>query len=475
LCHSQSFVFSLRRQAAVLRSTSNAKQQADVHLLIFETEVTTDGGDAPAHQLLQQASAISGLQATLVGQGQKFNGFGSKYEAVLPILHTLPSDTIVVLSDARDVLINIHSANSVAEEAMQGFRDAFSAVTFQQPGAIVISAEAQCCVSALTYVQPGDYFDTESGKRNQRACSSGEADCLWNGDEYAEPWQSFMKDVAFQRMGNAASVLDDIYLNAGLIVGKAADLLRVLDAADILATEDDQAVLTDYMFRNPQDILLDYGQSMFGNNRGGLEGQESCMFQMQAQRLSHIKTDSTPLFVHSPGGFLQCHDDLAEQLGWKAVSPKTRRRLTQWRDGVQNYKYCPWGQKLVSGYCVKECCRSDYQCPANSVRIQGRDCYDGFEDCQCQAGFRAQNNACVPVTTPSSTTCFKCPMYSSSRSCNNNGYQCKNTMDDCTCDWGYKNLSGFCVKSWCNADFSCPSGKRRIPGRDCYDNIYDCQ
>ena len=438
--------------------------------MIFETEVT-EGDDAPAQHLMRQASAISGLQATLIGQGQKFDGFGSKYEAVIPLLRTLPSDTIVVLSDARDVLINIQSEKTVVEEALQDFREAFSAVTFQQPGAIVISAEAQCCVSALTYAQPGDYFDAITGERTQRACSSGEADCLWNGDAFAEPWQNFMKDVALQRMEKGASVIDDIYLNAGLMVGWAADLLRVLEAADILGTEDDQAVLTDYMYRNPQDILLDYGQTMFGNNRGGLEGEESCMFQMQAQRLAHIKTDSTPLFVHSPGGFLQCHDDLAAQLGWKAVSSKTRRRLTEWRDGVQNYNSCPWGQKRVSGDCVQNWCNSDFQCPTNSRRIQNRQCYNSFDDCQCQWGFRKENGACV--SDNNNTPCYQCPMFS--RSNQGNSYQCKNTMEDCPCDWGYKNVSGYCVKFWCQADFTCPSGRRRIPGRDCYRNIHDCQ
>jgi hypothetical protein len=462
----------LVKQAAALRSA--ASSQSDVQLLIYETEIAAD---SPANHLVRQASAVPGLKATIVGQGEKFDGFGSKYEAVLPLLRNMNSDTLVVLSDARDVLINnpIDTKAPIAAESLQGFRAAFEVVTFQQPGAIVISAEAQCCVSALTYVQPGDYFD-ENSKRNVRACSSGESDCLWNGDEKAEPWQNFMKDVAMQRMGNGASIMDDVYLNAGLIVGKVVDLIRVLEAVDILGTEDDQAVLTDYMYRNPQDIILDYGQTMFGNNRGGLERKksESCMFKIQASnnRLVHTKTETTPLFVHSPGGFLQCHDDLASQLGVKAVSKQTRRRLQQWRGHASNYKFCPWGQKLVSGYCVKDWCKSDFQCPANSFRIDGRDCYNSFDDCQCNAGLRKENGACV--NAPTVTTCYQCPMFSTPR-CQSKGYQCKNTMEDCSCTSGYKNISGFCVKAWCSMDFQCPAGRRRIPGRDCYDNIFDCE
>jgi hypothetical protein len=421
---------------------------------------------------------IPGLTTTVVGQGKKFDGFGSKYEAVIPLLHTMNHDILVVLSDARDVLINNPLDSDIVDAtvAIQEFRTAFDMITFQQPGAIVVSAEAQCCVSALTYVQPGDYFNA-NGIRTGRACSSGESDCLWNGDDKAVPWENFMMDVAQQRMGNGARIIDDIYLNSGLISGKVQDILRVLEAADILANEDDQAVLTDYMYRNPQDIILDYGQTMFGNNRGGLEGasSDSCMFKVSStdtNKLVHIKTGTTPLFVHSPGGYLQCHDDLAAQLGVVAISTKARRRLREWKSRTLNYRYCPWGQKLVSGYCVKDCCKSDYQCPSNSFRINGIDCYDGFEDCQCNSGYRKENNACVPVQV--TTKCYQCPMYSTQR-CNEWGYQCKNTMEDCRCNRDYKNVNGYCVANWCYNDFQCPVGKSRIPGRDCYDHISDCQ
>jgi hypothetical protein len=326
------------KQASLLRASPPA--QPDIQVLVYETEF---GSDSPASNLVDQASALPGVTATMVGQGQHFDGFGSKYAAVLPLLKTMDADSLVVLSDARDVLINNPASSdaATAAAAVQDFRDAFNAVTFQYPGAIVISAEAQCCVSALTYAAPGDYFDVD-GKRNVRACASGEADCLWNGDAMSGPWENFMKEAAQERMGYGADSIDDVYLNAGLIVGKAADLLRVIEAADIAATEDDQAVLTGYMYRNPKDIVLDYGQTLFGNNRAGvkdLSASESCMFEIAttSTRLQHTKTQTSPLFVHSPGGFLQCHEDLANQLGVKDISKVARRRLQQWKSKKCNY------------------------------------------------------------------------------------------------------------------------------------------
>jgi hypothetical protein len=137
-----------------------------------------------------------------------------------------------------------------------------------------------------------------------------------------------------------------------LIAGKAGDLLSVIKLAKIGDDEDDQALLTDFMYRYPDSIVLDYGQKLFGNNRGGLGGMDegTCTFALPQDspaggRLVHSKTLSSPLFVHSPGGFLQCHDELASELGMKAVSKKARRRLKQEDSAGCNYrKSCTIGR-----------------------------------------------------------------------------------------------------------------------------------
>ena len=56
--------------------------------------------------------------------------------------------------------------------------------------------------------------------------------------------------------------LSDIYLNLGLIAGKANDLLKVIKALDIQEDKDDQAVLTSSTYRNPNSIVLNYDQSI---------------------------------------------------------------------------------------------------------------------------------------------------------------------------------------------------------------------
>lgn len=315
---------SLAPQAELLRDN-----EEPITVLIYETESMEE---SPATSLRDEALHLDGVTASIFGLGQGFEGYGSKYAAVYSVLQKLSPDMLVVLSDGRDVLLNNPaSTDKYLATAATEFRAAFQTLTANQPGAVVISAEAQCCVSALTHATPGGYYNAD-GSRNNRACSSGEADCLWDGDDKAEPWETFMKHVAIQRTNEN---YDDVYLNAGLMAGSARDLLRLIEQAVIGKDEDDQAVLTDFMYTHPESIVLDYGQTMFGNNRGGLlggmEDGSSCTFALrdgdEHERLVHMKTMSSPMFVHSPGGFLQCHDDLAEKLGVKRVGKTTRRRL----------------------------------------------------------------------------------------------------------------------------------------------------
>lgn len=304
--------------------------------MIYETESTDE---SPAKNLVQQLLRLDDIEADVFGNGQGFEGFGSKYAAVYPILKKLPADKLVVISDGRDVLLNIPSAsNRFTKTATNEFRKAFMTLTGgMYEGAVVISAEAQCCVSALTHVAPGSYYNKD-GTRNERACSSGEDECIFKGSEFALPWETFMENLAKER-SNINESYDDVYLNAGLMAGTVRDLLRLIEQAEIGKDEDDQAVLTDYMYHYPNAIVLDYGQTMFGNNRGGLNNdalsyqenkENTCMFQSseydRQDRLHHSITNSTPLFIHSPGGYVQCHDELVHQLGYSVTAAKKRRR-----------------------------------------------------------------------------------------------------------------------------------------------------
>jgi hypothetical protein len=324
--------------------------QETLAIMIYETESVEN---SPSRNLKEQAARLNNVEASIFGEGQGFEGFGSKYAAVYPVLKEMHADQLVAIVDGRDVLINNPtSTDRYLESAVSEFRASFEQLTAQHPGAIVVSAEAQCCVSALSHAAPGDYYNKD-GSRKERACASGEEGCMWAGDDKIVPWENFMKHLAIER---TSQHYDDVFLNAGLIAGTAGDLVHLIEKTNIGKDEDDQAVLTDYMYRFPGSIVLDYGQTMFGNNRGGLKGEDSCTFTLLAnERLTHMKTLTSPLFVHSPGGFLECHDALAAKLGIQQVSATARRRLKQIGRDLSNQN-----AKCNYGACLLKECQSDW-------------------------------------------------------------------------------------------------------------------
>jgi hypothetical protein len=226
----------------------------ELQLLIYDETETI----RKAHQ----AHQVRGVNAVIFGHEDKMS---SKFAAAVPVLKVMQPDDLVVLSDNHDVRINYPSGGESARyEAIFGFRAAFEELTRNYPGAVVISANAECCVSALTHANPGDYFTT-NGARKKRSCLSGEPGCMWTGAERAQPWRFFMEDIARQRRASS----DNVYLDASLIAGRVRDLLKLIQATDIDKSEDDRAILTDFLYRNPNLVVLDYEQKMFGKNFDG--------------------------------------------------------------------------------------------------------------------------------------------------------------------------------------------------------------
>jgi hypothetical protein len=329
-----------------------------MHVLIYETESVVDS-NSPAAVLLHQVQRLSknsNVNGSLFGQGQDFVGFGSKFNAFLPLLDDLPAEDIVVVADSRDVLLNNHNDETGIQtevnqddehQLVSRFHLAYHHLmetSTHSPNAIIVSAESQCCVSALSHVPPGSYYNSDGSRSSQRACLSGTPGCYWKDDSIASQWEVFMSHVAEtthrQRQryigkneNVESSSYEDKFLNAGLIVGSVSNLRNVLRDAQIGVDEDDQAVLTDYMYHNPDMIVLDYDQTLFGNNRLNTVGsfEQSCPFVLdpshnetavvdRARSLRHTKTATTPMFIHSPGGNFECHNHLGKLLGVQVSS-----------------------------------------------------------------------------------------------------------------------------------------------------------
>lgn len=288
-------------------------KRGDLQIMTFDTSTEFNS------ILERQASSIPGINLTIVGSGTTWIGFGHRTHGYISILREMNPEMLVVTGDALDVVINypcISEEGVDVSNAIQDFFDAFEAITEHYPNAIVAAAENHCCVGAMFYAAPGDYFDVD-GNRKGRACITGTNGCQALGGGLGDInhpmvslWVKFMKNLATSR----GVTSNDIYVNAGLMVGRAKDMLRVLEMADFEDYEDDQAVFADFIYRFPNELILDYNLQLFGVPR---VVKQACMFEDETsdKRLVHLDSGSTPLFIHSAGKFFSCHDSLVSRLG----------------------------------------------------------------------------------------------------------------------------------------------------------------
>ena len=169
----------------------------DLHLLVYKTSQTK----AMEMKLLMQ-SKEEGIPTTVFGINTEFKGFGSKWRAVKPWLQELPANSLIVIGHARDVLLNILKNDpSQGKEVIHAFVRSYETLTIDSPSVVIMPAEEQCCVSALTHTVPEDYFDATTGKRRARACALGRDGCHWAGDSQKMPWENLQQQVAEQQTG----------------------------------------------------------------------------------------------------------------------------------------------------------------------------------------------------------------------------------------------------------------------------------
>jgi LPS sulfotransferase NodH len=258
------------------------------------------------------------INATLYGR-KDTRDTGARYKAATDMLKTLDPDSLVVLSSDRTSRLNLPvGGDDTVFKFLDRFRRSFNSITRDYPGSVVVSSVAECCAAALTHKGPGELFG-DGLKRVSRACSSGEPDCGWNGEEKAVLWQTFMKELASQRSDSESKYA---YLDTSLIAGKAKDLLKVFVDLDLQSGEDDRAVWTDFMYRRPKTVILDYDQQIFGESRRPpiASSKHSCIATSDdsvtvSRRLDELDQDHQPMFMFTPRR-LGCDDER------KLLSPK---------------------------------------------------------------------------------------------------------------------------------------------------------
>lgn len=266
-----------------------------------------------------------GAATALVGLGQKWNGWGSKAKHVSSKLAEVHPERLVAILDSRDVLFN-----SLNKDSIKKFVKEYANIVKDNEQAIVIGAESQCCVSAMTHAKPGSFLNDDMTRTDIEACNSGDIDCVHRGTEHQKPWEHAMQKMAKEN----GATSENIYVNAGIIVGKAKNIIAVYEILNMKETEDDQALFTELMLKRPDLIMLDYDQKLIGNSIW-TKGMDGCIFDWNDDQNAfvHRKTQTSPVLLHFQGKFYECYENVAKQFGYHG---NMRRKLAA---SPNNYNY----------------------------------------------------------------------------------------------------------------------------------------
>jgi len=269
-----------------------------------------------------------GDQIETVGLGEKWNGWGSKAKHISAKLENVHPEQVVAIVDSRDVLLNNIDGAS-AEQMMAAFKK----LTKDNENAVVVGAESQCCVSALTHAQPGEYLTDDLKRTGKEACNSGQPDCFHQGKEREMPWINKIKDLAAQR--KVDSHIKNIYPNTGIIIGRAKNIKNVYEIMNMKETEDDQALFTELMLKRPDLIVLDYEQELIGNN-DWTDGMNGCIYEWSKDltKFVHARYKTVPTFLHFQGKFFECYGKMAKNFGYVG---NMRRKLESRSLADSNY------------------------------------------------------------------------------------------------------------------------------------------
>jgi hypothetical protein len=225
----------------------------------------------------RNANEIPGLRTTVLG------GMVSKASALATLRH-MPPDRLVVLTDGQLATRNPHVRNmALWYRELANLRANLSSLG---DGVVVVSVSREFPTS-LSHSSPGSLFD-ESRRRTATAC--GKNCGTSEQTEYAEQWKEFLNQRIQQQNQ------EGLYPDGTYIAGTASALSNFLDELQLHDGEDERAVVSDYMFRNQEKLVLDFSQEFFGARFDGIESQmEHC--ETEKIDFTTFTTSSHPLLL----------------------------------------------------------------------------------------------------------------------------------------------------------------------------------
>jgi hypothetical protein len=264
----------------------------DVLVVIYET----DWRDQHLKKYIETLNKF-GYQYKLIGDDQ-WTGFGRKIKTLEFYLNTLPSDQLVVISDARDVLVSRHARNLKKYYEMIA-RDK-----------ILVSAELSCCEAYRKRKPPGSIRLMNGTTQPQYVdIDDPSSQAKWI-EEYDKLGNEHLPDVRWKWVNP----------NAGLYMGKVKDILKLYRLMNVLHDhEDDQSIMSEIILQQTQMFVIDYLSHIFSNSFAWDKKSEElyggCFYERnQLNQIENIIFHSIPFFVHFPGKHFTCYDRVYDMI-----------------------------------------------------------------------------------------------------------------------------------------------------------------
>jgi hypothetical protein len=219
--------------------------------------VTYENEDTPEFQFLEKTAKKNGWNIMRIGFGEKWLGFTNKINGYREICDKVSDDTIIVFSDARDV---------VCLRPPNAFKDAYEYMKSD----IIVSAEV-VCEGKLSV--PDDY----EGKQ----CVS------------LHPYYKYhiIKPHSIRK-----------FVNSGLIAGKANALRHMWQWIIDQKIIDDQLGVGMYMNAFPMNIKLDCDAELLHSSTFGINGGVYSIHQQKHDAPSYSELFGCgAFFLHIPG------------------------------------------------------------------------------------------------------------------------------------------------------------------------------
>ena len=243
----------------------------------------------------------------ICGINTTWDGWYGRYKTYLKLLENIPSEQLIFLTDARDVLVN-----DTPIEFVKNYNKITNLYNDKQKNKIIFGTEVGCCVNQMWHYSPGTVFTNIDEikinniknnivgeiihkkdntydniiqieiQQNKSEYNSHPTYSLFrdknhiypNGNKF--PWEHWLKWNNFYKQKFNESNLKYklnikdikypfIKLNFGMLVGSCVNVLKMLKTFDLRHGEDDQHLASEFYFMRPEMVIMDYTQILLSN------------------------------------------------------------------------------------------------------------------------------------------------------------------------------------------------------------------